>query len=48
MLVDLDLQFGDVALSLGLAPQGTVYDLATAGGSPSHAARLASAVPVRP
>ena len=33
VLVDLDLQFGDLALSLGLTPQGTVYDLATAGGS---------------
>lgn len=33
VLVDLDLQFGDLALSLGLAPQGTVHDLAIAGGS---------------
>jgi pilus assembly protein CpaE len=33
VLVDLDLQFGDLALSLGLTPQGTVHDLATAGGS---------------
>jgi pilus assembly protein CpaE len=33
VLVDLDLQFGDLALSLGLTPQGTIYDLATAGGS---------------
>lgn len=33
VLVDLDLQFGDVALSLGLTPDGTVHDLATAGGS---------------
>ena len=32
-VVDLDLQFGDVALSLGLAPEKTVYDLAKAGGS---------------
>jgi pilus assembly protein CpaE len=32
-LIDLDLQFGDVALSLGLPPRATVYDLATAGGS---------------
>jgi pilus assembly protein CpaE len=32
-LVDLDLQFGDLALSLGLVPAGTVHDLATAGGS---------------
>ena len=32
-LVDLDLQFGDVALSLGLRPERTIYDLATSGGS---------------
>jgi pilus assembly protein CpaE len=32
-LVDLDLQFGDVGLALGLAPQRTIYDLAKAGGS---------------
>jgi pilus assembly protein CpaE len=33
VLVDLDLQFGDVGLSLGLTPDRTVYDLAKAGGS---------------
>jgi pilus assembly protein CpaE len=33
VLVDLDLQFGDLALSLDLTPQATVHDLATAGGS---------------
>jgi pilus assembly protein CpaE len=33
VLIDLDLQFGDVALALGLAPERTVYDLATSGGS---------------
>jgi pilus assembly protein CpaE len=33
VLVDVDLQFGDLALSLGLTPRGTIYDLATAGGS---------------
>jgi pilus assembly protein CpaE len=33
VLVDLDLQFGDVALSLGLTPQYTMHDLASAGGS---------------
>jgi pilus assembly protein CpaE len=33
VLVDLDLQFGDLALSLDLTPHGTVHDLATAGGS---------------
>jgi pilus assembly protein CpaE len=32
-LVDLDLQFGDVALALGLAPERTVYDLIRSGGS---------------
>lgn len=33
VLVDLDLQFGDVGLAMGLAPERTIYDLATAGGS---------------
>lgn len=33
VLVDLDLQFGDVALALGLAPQTTLFDLAVSGGS---------------
>ena len=32
-VVDLDLQFGDVGLSLGLAPEKTIYDLAKSGGS---------------
>jgi pilus assembly protein CpaE len=32
-LVDLDLQFGDVGLSLGLAPERTLYDLAKSGSS---------------
>lgn len=32
-LVDLDLQFGDVGIALGLAPERTIYDLATSGGS---------------
>jgi pilus assembly protein CpaE len=32
-VVDLDLQFGDMGLSLGLAPDKTVYDLVKAGGS---------------
>ena len=31
-LVDLDLQFGDVALCLGLPPEKTVYDLAQSPG----------------
>jgi pilus assembly protein CpaE len=33
VLVDLDLQFGDVGLALGLQPERTIYDLAVAGGS---------------
>jgi pilus assembly protein CpaE len=32
-VVDLDLQFGDVGLSLGLAPERTIYDLASSGGT---------------
>ena len=32
-LVDLDLQFGDIGLALGLAPQRTIHDLVKAGGS---------------
>ena len=33
MIIDLDLQFGDVALCLGLPPEKTIYDLAVSGGS---------------
>jgi pilus assembly protein CpaE len=33
VVVDLDLQFGDVGLSLGLTPQRTIYDLIKSGGS---------------
>jgi pilus assembly protein CpaE len=33
VLVDLDLQFGDVGLTLGLTPDKTLYDLAKSGGS---------------
>ncbi|MDQ1674715.1 MAG: pilus assembly protein CpaE [Frankiaceae bacterium] len=33
VLVDLDLQFGDLGLALGIAPDRTVYDLVKAGGS---------------
>ena len=33
IVVDLDLQFGDIGLALGLAPDRTLYDLARAGGS---------------
>ncbi len=32
-LIDLDLQFGDVALCLGLPPEKTVYDLAQSAGA---------------
>ena len=32
-LVDLDLQFGDVGLALGLEPTRTIYDLAVSGGT---------------
>lgn len=32
-LVDIDLQFGDVGLALGLKPDHTIYDLAVAGGT---------------
>ncbi|HXY82025.1 MAG TPA: AAA family ATPase [Gaiellaceae bacterium] len=33
VLVDLDLQFGDLGLALGLSPEKTIYDLVKAGGS---------------
>jgi pilus assembly protein CpaE len=33
VVVDLDLQFGDVGLSLGLAPTRTIHDLVKSGGS---------------
>lgn len=33
MIIDLDLQFGDVALCLGLPPERTLYDLAVSPGS---------------
>jgi pilus assembly protein CpaE len=33
VVVDLDLQFGDVGLALGLSPERTVYDLVQSGGS---------------
>ncbi len=32
-LVDLDLQFGDVALCMGVAPEQTIFDLVRTGGS---------------
>jgi pilus assembly protein CpaE len=33
VVVDLDLQFGDIGIALGLEPQRTVYDLASSGGA---------------
>jgi pilus assembly protein CpaE len=33
VVVDIDLQFGDVGLALGLRPERTIFDLVTAGGS---------------
>ena len=33
LIIDLDLQFGDVALCLGLPTERTMYDLAVSGGS---------------
>ncbi len=32
-MVDLDLQFGDVGLALGLNPERTIFDLISSGGS---------------
>ena len=32
-LVDLDLQFGDVGLTMGLSPEQTIFDLVRTGGS---------------
>jgi pilus assembly protein CpaE len=32
-LVDIDLQFGDLALAMGLSPERTIYDLVRSGGS---------------
>ena len=31
--VDLDLQFGDLGLTLGITPERSIYDLATSGGT---------------
>lgn len=33
VVVDLDLQFGDVSLALGLVPETSLFDLAVSGGS---------------
>jgi pilus assembly protein CpaE len=46
-IVDLDLQFGDVGLALGLSPERTVYDLVRAGGS-IDAEKLADFLAVHP
>jgi pilus assembly protein CpaE len=32
-VVDLDLQFGDLALAMGVRPEKTIYDLVQSGGS---------------
>ena len=32
LLLDLDLQFGDAAIMLGIEPEKTIYDLVTAPG----------------
>jgi pilus assembly protein CpaE len=34
VVIDLDLQFGDVGLAMGLRPERTMYDLAMSGGAP--------------
>jgi pilus assembly protein CpaE len=33
IVVDLDLQFGDIGIAMGLSPDRTIYDLARVGGS---------------
>jgi pilus assembly protein CpaE len=33
VVMDLDLQFGDMGLALGVTPERTIYDLATSGGA---------------
>ena len=43
LLIDLDLQFGDVGLVLGVEPERTIYDLVTARGQPRR--RQAAGVP---
>jgi pilus assembly protein CpaE len=58
-LMDLDLQFGDVALAMGLTPMRTIYDLVRSGGSldagkledflmEHHSGARALLAPVRP
>jgi pilus assembly protein CpaE len=46
-IVDLDLQFGDVGLTLGLTPERTSYDLVRSGGS-LDAEKLADFLTVHP
>jgi Flp pilus assembly CpaE family ATPase len=46
-VVDVDLQFGDVGLALGLSPERTLYDLVRAGGS-LDAEKLADFLTVHP
>ena len=36
VLVDLDLQFGDIGLCMGLSPEKTIHDLVVAGGTLDH------------
>jgi pilus assembly protein CpaE len=36
VLVDLDLQFGDIGLALGITPERTIYELAKAGPPYDH------------
>jgi len=36
VLVDLDLQFGDIGLALGLSPEATMYDLMRSGAPFDH------------
>jgi pilus assembly protein CpaE len=46
-VVDLDLQFGDLGLALGLTPTRTMYDLSRAGGS-MDAEKVADFMEVHP
>jgi pilus assembly protein CpaE len=46
-ILDLDLQFGDVGLALGLTPERTLYDLVRSGGS-MDAEKLADFMTVHP
>jgi pilus assembly protein CpaE len=46
-VVDLDLQFGDLGLALGMHPERTMYDLVRAGGS-MDAQKLADFMALHP